>query len=164
MTRLSFISSFLLLAMLFFGCTIEEATVIPTPYQGAVDPQLLPYYEAFEAEAAIRGVEVDFDAFPIPGDIQSIQEDNIAGTCTHYGGSHHEIVIDLEYWNAASTLRREMVVFHELGHCYLGLGHKEDAFDNGICTSIMNSGTAGCHIAYSAQNRDYYLDELFSQP
>ncbi len=153
----------LAVTMLCLNCNKESVTPITLPYHGLVDQRLIPYFQTFEKEGALRGVNVNLNDVPVTGTIASIQEDNIAGTCSYQVSEPHAVTIDLEYWNAASTLGRELVVFHELGHCYLGRGHLETAFANGICTSIMNSGTSGCYIAYTAANRDYYLDELFSK-
>jgi hypothetical protein len=55
-----------------------------------------------------------------------------------------------------------MVVFHELGHCYLGRGHSEETHPNGVCKSIMRSGNGGCFDNYNSTTREAYLDELFS--
>jgi len=53
-----------------------------------------------------------------------------------------------------------LLVFHELGHCSLNLGHQEDKV-GGICQSIMRSGLGGCVDNYNATNRSDYLDDLF---
>jgi hypothetical protein len=162
MTRLNVLAAFAVF-MLLVSCTNEEALTVNVPYDGLVDARLIPYFQTFEQEAALRGVLVDLESFPVTGALRSIQDDDIAGTCSYHYTTPNDITIDLEYWNGVSALRREMVVFHELGHCYLGRGHTETAFANGICTTIMNSGTSGCYVAYTAQNRDYYLDELFAE-
>ncbi len=56
---------------------------------------------------------------------------------------------------------REFVVFHELGHCDLGRDHRDEAFDNGVCVSIMRSGLGDCRDYYHPRTREGYLDELF---
>ena len=160
MTRLHVFTA-LPISILFITCNTESVAPIMVSYNGLVDQRLIPYFRTFEAEAAARGVLVDFDEFPVSASIESIPNDDIAGTCNYHYYEPNVVTIDLEFWNAVPTLRREMIVFHELGHCYLGRGHLETAFNNGICTTIMNSGTSGCYVAYTVQNRDYYLDELF---
>lgn len=163
MTRLPASLTLLTTAILSTQCTQETLTISPQQENEFVDPRLVPYFKSFQYEASLRGIDVDYEAFPITGYIQSIQEDDIAGTCNYHSYEPNVVTIDLEYWNSVSTLRREMVVFHELGHCVLGRGHTETAFSNGICTTLMNSGTSGCYVAYTADNRDYYLGELFGQ-
>jgi len=153
--------SFLAITGILLVSCSSDSELVEVQNESIVDARLIPYFEAFEYEAALRGVQVDYQRLPIIGFVRSIQEDDIAGTCSYNGHNPNTVTIDLEYWNAASPLRREMVVFHELGHCVLGRGHLETAFANGICATVMNSGTSGCFVAYNSQNRDYYLDELF---
>lgn len=163
MTKTIAALSLLTVSTVILSCTKDNVLVETQNYDGLVDERLIPFYLTFEEEAAQRGITIDFNAFPVTGSIKSIQEDNIAGTCNYHSYEPNVLTIDLEFWNASSTLRREMVVFHELGHCYLGRDHLETAFNNGICTTIMNSGTSGCFVAYTEANREYYLDELFGR-
>lgn len=57
-----------------------------------------------------------------------------------------------EYWNDASETERELLAFHEFGHCVLGLEH-------GTCPGIMCE-YIGSESDYKA-NRSAYLDALF---
>jgi len=125
------------------------------------DRELWSYFSSFENEAAERNIAIDLNDLGITAVVENISESGVAGTC-QYGLHVHHVTIDKPFWDRASTLLREMVVYHELGHCVLGLGHTEDDND-GTCLSIMNSGTTDCTVRYNQTNRDYYLDELFSQ-
>ena len=125
-----------------------------------VDEALWIYFERFEDEAASRGINIDLNEMGITGVIENIQETNVAGTC-QYGQHIAHVTVDLNYWQSSSSFTRELIVFHELGHCALSLGHNDNAFSNGICESIMHSGLTNCRTAYNTQNRNYYLDELF---
>jgi len=71
-------------------------------------------------------------------------------------------VIDKAFFNQTSELLKEMVIFHELGHCVLFRGHREATYSNGTCASIMRSGVEGCRDNYRASTRAAYLDELFA--
>ncbi len=126
-----------------------------------VDNGLQSYFNSFENEARMRGQEIDLSEYNLTASIEEIHEDGVAGTCSFGSNIPNTIVIDRQFWINSSPNRREMVVFHELGHCVLGQGHRDDQNQNGICLSIMNSGLAGCSVAYNSQNKDYYLDELF---
>lgn len=125
-----------------------------------VDEVLWSYFEDFEIEAARRGVNIDLNALGISGEIRNIAEENVAGTC-QYGQHLHHVTIDRQFWNNASPLFREYIIFHELGHCSLFRDHTESQFSNGRCASIMASGLGDCSIGYTQESRDYYLDELF---
>lgn len=127
-----------------------------------VESGLWPYFIAFEKEAKERGFDIDLVELGISGVIKSIDDLGVAGTC-QYGNHIAHVTIDRSYWNNSSSLNREYVVFHELGHCALGRGHDESSYNNGICKSLMNSGLGHCIPAYNTQNRERYLDELFHE-
>ena len=141
----------------------REATVLPeSPLAiASVDESLQPYFSAFEEAAAARGFSVDLAEAGIEATIQLINEENVAGQCTYHPARPNEIVIDAEYWQRASTLGQEFVVFHELGHCYLSRDHLDHANSAGVCISMMASGLGDCRNAYSHMTRESYLDELF---
>lgn len=139
---------------------VQEST--EEAVEEALDFSLESYYSTFEEEAALRGVTINLDDHDLISRIEEIEEDGIAGTCQYNSQQSNRITIDLSFWENASHDRREMVVFHELGHCVLLLGHNEDEDNQNACLSIMNSGTSGCTVYYNDDNRDYYLDELFS--
>jgi hypothetical protein len=150
---------------LFISCQKETTTFTQnTPIANpTVEASLQDFFDRFEAEGKARGYDIDLVAANITGQIEEIDADNVAGQCS-YGSNHlSEIIIDASFWNIASDEIKELVVFHELGHCYLYRGHKEVLFSNGTCRSIMRSGVEDCRDNYTTQNREYYIDELFSE-
>ena len=124
-----------------------------------VEDALKPYFVRFQIEAEARGRTVTLD--DLIGHIESIPEENVAGQCTYHYNRPNVISVDAATWNRLSDLYREFIVFHELGHCVLARGHDESTNSQGLCLSIMRSGLGDCRDAYSASNREYYLDELF---
>lgn len=126
-----------------------------------VEEPLWIYFARYEEEAQRRGVAIDLRNAQITGMIESIEDDGVAGQCSYSSAAPNHVTIDLEFWNRASDRAREFVVFHELGHCHLARGHREDAFVNGACQSIMRSGLGTCRDNYTTINRTSYLDELF---
>ena len=125
-----------------------------------VEADLVPYFESFVEEGAKRGIEVDFEALHVEGFIQSTNEENVVGQCSHTEEAPNAVIIDPVLWRIASESKKEQVIFHELGHCYLKRSHDDSKDASGVCISIMHSGSNICSLNY-AQNRDYYLDELF---
>lgn len=127
-----------------------------------VDQRLWSYFEKFEIEGQRRGHNTDLIAGGITADFASL-EGSVAGRCT-FNGNHtvHHITMDIEFWNQFPENIKEMIVFHELGHCYLHRDHNESQFSNGVCRSIMRSGLGDCIDNYQSSTRDNYLDELFS--
>ena len=159
---MSFRSLFAFFVLIMVSACRQETAILEeeNTFSG-VDSRLESYFELFENEAAARGIDVDLATEGITAVVEEISEDRVAGTCTY--GSHlpGHIVIDAEFWNIASPIAKEMVIFHELGHCYLHRGHTEATFSNGTCASIMRSGAEGCRDNYNTRTREFYIDELF---
>jgi len=139
---------------------ISELTIQEKTYPN-VPESLWDYFERFENEAAERGVNINLNAEGITGEIMEIAQDRVAGSCSFRSHAPNHITIDLGFWNEASDLFKEFVIFHELGHCSLFRGHREDSHANGTCVSIMRSGIEDCKDNYRLATRAAYLDELF---
>jgi hypothetical protein len=123
-----------------------------------VDLELVPHFNQFKKEAQARGFNIDFIATGVSATIGQAHDHKV-GLC--YPNSKH-IVIDANFWNTASHYSRELIVFHELGHCLLGRNHRDDADANHRCNSIMRSGDTSCFDNYTETTRAHYIDELFT--
>jgi len=159
-------SIILFVSLITIGACIEEDISV-TEEQSVqefplVDEALWSHFVAFEEAAEERGLQVELNATTIRGTIEEIHEEDIAGTCT-YGGrtNFRDVVIDESFWDNSSFLAREYIVFHELGHCFLGRDHEEGCLANRTYTSIMRSGLGNCRDNYNTTTREYYLNELF---
>lgn len=129
-----------------------------------IDPLLIPHFINFEDEAFERGLDIDLSTSGISAVIEEIDIEDIAGRCSYgiHRFSFKEIIIDESFWEQTTTLTREFIVFHELGHCYLFRDHNDRCTDRGIWESLMRSGTLeGCRDLYNNRTREAYLDELF---
>ena len=126
-----------------------------------VDEELVDYFQRFETEAKVRGIMVDLTSAGITRTIRDIAIEHVAGQCSYGTHESPHVTIDSEFWDAVGDLYKEMVVFHELGHCYLKRGHLEGRTINGNCISIMRSGDGSCRDNYTATTRQGYIDELF---
>jgi hypothetical protein len=171
-TTVSTIAIVAISALLMVSCQKDEnfvsnvdnttATTSTQSYPKA-DQALWYYLQGFEKAAAERGITIHLNSTDLTAKIAEIDEANVAGMCTYGGHVGHDIVIDKGFWNSTNSVYyKEMVVFHELGHCILGRQHLETAFESNTCKSIMRSGVEGCMDNYTATTRAYYLDELFS--
>lgn len=141
----------------------EEADIIfmeERAFSG-VDERLWPFFIRFEERAAERGIAIDLISEGITGIIEEIDDENVAGSCNFSRRAANHVIIDAEFWERASILNKEFVVFHELGHCSLLRDHREGADANGKCLSMMRSGLEECRDNYSALTRSVYWDELF---
>ena len=140
--------------------TVEDLTSQEETYAN-VDERLWVYYSRFEEEAANRGLVIDLAAANISGEIAEIDQEHVAGQCRFHSHAPNHITIDLEFWNRSSDLFKEFIIFHELGHCFLGRDHREDTFTDGTCKSLMRSGVEDCRDNYNNATRTRYLNELF---
>lgn len=109
-----------------------------------VPEEVRPYVQLFEYEAGRASRDVTFGWKRLKGER--------IGVCTKYGGEYPEVHLDPDYWAEASDAEREMLVFHELGHCDLNRRHCE-------------VGSLMAEYAFDAETyleyREDYLDELF---
>jgi hypothetical protein len=151
------IISFVALSFLFTQCSEPETS---KQFSG-VEPQLWELFSLFEQEAQLRGLNYDIEALGITAVIEEIPREHVAGSCFFGQLVQNHITIDRTFWRNSSPLQREMVVFHELGHCALLRGHDESILANGTCGSIMRSGLGSCRDFYTSSSRDYLIDELF---
>lgn len=155
---LNFIFLFFL-PLLIFSC--EKDSFIENKSYSNIDPELWMYFQRFEQAAAERLVDIDLLDSDIHAKIEHISSVSSIGTCYHNTNTPRVINIDKAFWSRASQLRKEMIVFHELGHCYLNLGHRNEVLDNGRCKSIMRDGLGDCIDSYNDTTREEYHDELF---
>lgn len=151
------IKLFVILGILvsFNSCTKDEGETI------FIDSELKPYFDRFAEEGSERGIIVDFVASRIEGYIEDVTQNNVVGQCEQNSIDPDRLIMDRQFWKIASDQDKEFLVFHELGHCFLGRGHLDTNDMSGNCVSIMHSGSSGCHNIYNASTRESYLDELF---
>lgn len=160
-------TSFALLALstLFTSCEFTQDIIDDSAERGYnnVDESLWPYYDRFAIEAELQGFgNMNEVLQSISATISDIDDDGVAGTCQYSSQMPNHVTIDADFWNRSGELNREFVVFHELGHCALVRDHEDACTTDGLYTSLMRSGLGDCRDAYSSQNRQYYLNELFS--
>lgn len=164
------------LAVLFFllfilaSCSNDDeivATFGPQGFQSneelfpTVTPELRPFYIAFEEEAASRGFDINLTQEEITGNIVPLGNMGVLGVCVRNDDEPNRVAVDQEAWTNGSQAIRELIVFHELGHCILNREHLDDEQD-GVCVSIMTSSLDGCEISLEDEAvREAYLDELF---
>lgn len=127
-----------------------------------VEEEIATYFRRFEDEGHRRGLVIDLQAAGIEGYFTDIEEDRVYGQCQQ-SSNWKRLYVDIPYWEQARELEKEFLIFHELGHCYLGRGHLDEANPDGTCVSIMQSSSDSCQANYTLTTRAAYLDELFSQ-
>ncbi len=91
-----------------------------------IDSQYQKYVQKFEEISGVR-VEVSVLASDLP--------EKSYGRCTRYPIVSSVVQIDAKKWQHLDEPSREVIMFHELGHCVLGLGHVE----NTVMARLYNS-------------------------
>ncbi|MGK0362979.1 MAG: Zn-dependent peptidase ImmA (M78 family) [Saprospiraceae bacterium] len=146
---------FLTLSILLFltSCTKETELLI--------EDEIEVYFIRFAEEAALRGIEIDFNELNVEGYFSEISEVGVVGQCQTFSDSSKDLVIETRYWQRIDDIEKEFLIFHELGHCVLERSHIDTQDENGFCNSIMQSGSGECIDNYNLDTREAYLDELF---
>lgn len=127
-----------------------------------VHPSFQQYVDRFIEEAALRGQDIDFLDTGLSIQFRDAVDQETGGVC--YTGDHR-IEIEKFFWDDLTDLQREGLIFHELGHCELGRGHRNTLLPNGEWASRMRGSPIPDDLSpvinYTPGRRDYYLDELF---
>lgn len=117
-------------------------------------PEFKPHIERFET---LYGKSINTEITFVPE-----FKDGVVGICYFL---KNKVEISREYWNRASDLQKELLVFHELGHCVLHYyGHNEQWIirdKEAIPNSIMYPYLISDKIY--ERHKGYYINELFNR-
>ncbi len=105
----------------------------------------------FEQEAASYSIDFDLADFEI-NIVRSFDKDGVVGRCWYRGRGYmrgFKMEMLRSFWSDADAEERELLFFHEGGHCFLGQNHRSN--------SIMEPSLFGGYF----DDRDKYLDEMF---
>lgn len=125
-----------------------------------VDKELEPHVSSFES---ILGKRIKFNV------LFTTLEPTIAGKCSKYTNGDREVYIDRNQYNAMSEVRREILIYHELGHCVLNKYHNDQRIvfkgeSSSAPASILNSILFSEDDVYFYQKyKVYYINELFGR-
>lgn len=146
----------LLIAILISSCGYKPDFLHinnPAPYKKhKSDPEFASYIHSFET--------ISKKAVTVPV-VFSDLDLSVAGVCSVWSDGYKEVTVSRFYWILYSDTLREILLFHELGHCVLGLSHN-DAKSFNCPASIMQSyiftedEARDCY----EKNRFYYLEEI----
>lgn len=149
------ITLFVLIALT--ACISPNTTETPSNY--VVDSEAALYVESFVREAKAYNVNLpdlpNLHVLFVP----SFSSSTFVATCTpHY--QRPTIHISEEHWSSKSENEKEVIMFHELGHCLLHRSHNETVV-NSVPTSLMFP--IQLSDAVYEPRRAAYIHELFSQ-
>lgn len=163
---------------LFLVACVDSAPVrLPNPnFETVIDPALSPYTDTFLNAAQGYGIQpnmnitVKFGTRPlIPNQM------NVVGVCwrgSSAGGVlSARVEIAEDYWNTATELMKNHLIYHELGHCLLHRNHLTTTinYNNGgsnletpVSLMFPNIFSVGSWEPFVSTNWAFYLDELFT--
>lgn len=152
-------------------------TVVSYPKRKASVPQeVQPYVEVFKVEYAkfynsktyytsnliskISSLNIKIEPLKTPASYGEGKK--LLAVCDYDVYGQPIVILDKKSWEDASSVGKEVIIFHELGHCVLGQEHRtfETDFDVRIKGSIMDR--------FILDENDYkfykpyYLQEFFS--
>jgi len=73
----------------------------------------------------------------------------------------HIVILNRDLWLAYTEAEREVVLYHELGHCELSRRHTTGRREGGGPESVMNRNSVA-DVRFFEADRAYYLHELFT--
>lgn len=154
----------LLLTFIFIfqscGILIDGDMVNGTQRQYATtDPVFNEYVAAFEADARTITQNPGFTIGDIPINFGDTKKDQYDGLCIKYSNGDREIIIKKSWWQISSRTQREVLLYHELGHCRLNRSHDSHTVQ-GQKTSVMNPTVPDTYTYLD--NKFQYLSELFT--
>lgn len=91
--------------------------------------------------------------------------EGLAGVCREEEDGSLHVVLNAYRWGQYTESEREVLVFHELGHCILGREHRDEVIAVGyeyIPASIMNSAGNVPNEETYLRHQVQYLHELFA--
>lgn len=127
-----------------------------------IDPNLQPYLEMFQLEAKNQNYPLQIpDLVVMFGPTRSEEAPMRIGYCANTWP--RTIVIDRESFEAMSLPYREMLMFHEFGHCLLNRPHDiECRIEEYPCTTPRSIMYPNISAKDYLENRAYYMKELFT--
>lgn len=137
--------------MISTGCAQAEQV------EGVMAPNdVMPYVLQFQWQGLLHGRDISLDGLDIKLSNTLDRPQNV-GEC-HMQSKR--VILRLDYWLYANEYLRELLVFHELGHCLLNRKHNNELDAAiGMPSSVMNFSLFNEYYYYA--NREQYLVELF---
>jgi hypothetical protein len=117
------------------------------PANAEVDPEFRIIYSGFEADAAKYGREIDQGNLVIRMGAESEFDANEAGNCA----PGKVVSVNPTIWKTLTRYGKELLIYHELGHCLLGLTHDSESI-------IMQPSMSQQQYAFRRQDA---IEELF---
>ncbi len=129
----------------------------------ATDSTFKPFVDSFTSNARTYLSKPTFVVGDIPVNFGDTSNNEFDGVCNSYSDGSKEVLIKKSWWDKASNHQKEVMIYHELGHCSLNRDHDGELLskdDYEVKASIMNPTIPGS--AHYVQYKTSYLTELFT--
>lgn len=83
---------------------------------------------------------------------------DVAGKCIEYSDGSTKIIIDGPTWVSISDINRERLIYHEMGHCALGLPHVDQTLEPELMTPTLREILSSDYV----DDYDYIIRTLFN--
>jgi len=153
----------LLLILVLPGCGTIDITDIFIDKKLEIHPDLKKYVTKFEkvAKHHNKNIKIDNLILTFADDLgkNDVRNASIIGKC-YYEDTPRVVIDEDHFYNSLDGNEKELLVFHELGHCILKRKHLKTKTKKGTPKSIMypilfSGDTYSYHYKY-------YMKELFS--
>ena len=129
----------------------------PLITSATIPNEFVPFVSLFAFYGKILEKNLDYSKLIIEYDTNI----NAHATCSKINNNQNELIkINPTYWAAFSSAYKEMLIFHEMGHCFLGRSHLGNSFTNP--SSLMNTTVFNESVYIQRYNELIY--ELFEIP
>ena len=157
----------LLILMLLSSCGLPfgQDSVKKSGFRmySTTNPAFSSHIQNFESKAKSELGLASYSIGDVPINFGDTEDPKFDGVCFTYPNGQKEVVIKKAWWDGASPTAREVLIFHELGHCALGrTGHTNGTISHGGNTfklSIMHEKVPRS-VEYN-QFKSGYHNELF---
>lgn len=146
--------------LIFFGSFFALTGCAEPKRRQIIDPELKPFVLEFKKLYKLHytGDVVFGEMKPGPNG------ENRVGLCSFYKNAEGRIynsfiTINPDYFRKASDGGKRQLMFHELGHCLMGLNHNDSKDQEGCPVSIMYPFAFGNGDCFK-ENQNYYIEEL----
>ena len=154
-----------LAALALTGCgDVTPASSVSRVYGDTTrNASLAEYTHAFQLAT---GIEVTVPVILVSEAEREMQvaDATTAGVCTQWvkGVGGAVVMLRADYWASAGVNERWVLIQHELGHCLLGLDHRDELDPNGCAVSVMRYeiGNASDCLDEGRVSPLAYLEEL----
>jgi hypothetical protein len=144
------------LSLFLSSCILEQRHTLIYPHE--VEEILFKYID----EAYMHGNAVN-DELLSKGIIEFQPHEQftafVVGTCMVWSNNNWDVTINKNYWDSIGYASRELLLFHELGHCLHHFPHRNGKLNDGMPASVMYPSMFSSDYYYSFI--DYYMEELF---